>query len=400
MQAVPQLVSGFRLPALLLAAGLLLYGPAACGDGGGTARQTGIYDWNLPEGFPVPVVDPANPMSAEKAELGRHLFYDNRLSTTGAFSCASCHHPDKAFTDGLVHAAGATGQPHPRNSMALANVAYNTTFNWANPAVISLEVQAVTPLFGTDPVELGLSGKDDEIVALLRGDPVYRDLVPAAFPGEADPFTVGNVIYALASFERTLLSYNSPYDRRQRSEPGAMSESAIRGQELFFGERLECFHCHNGLNLGQAPVHTGTTFREANFQNNGLYNVGGTGDYPEGNRGLWDITHEALDMGKFKPPSLRNIELTAPYMHDGSAATLDDVLDHYARGGRLISSGPYAGDGALNPNKSIFMVGFTLTPQERDDIKAFLLSLTDWEFICRESIQDPFGNLPKHENCE
>jgi cytochrome c peroxidase len=124
-----------------------------------------------------------------------------------------------------------------------------------------------------------------------------------------------------------------------------MSEAARRGQELFFSERMECFHCHGGFNFSQAVNHAGTTLAQAEFHNNGLYNIGGTGDYPLDNRGLWEFTQRPADMGRFRAPTLRNIELTAPYMHDGSIATLEEVLDHYSRGGRLIAAGPLAGDG-------------------------------------------------------
>ncbi len=388
----------------MLAAGLLFFAVPDCGGG---APAEPVYDWGLPEAYPIPVVPDSNPMSADKVELGRRLFYDRRLSGNGTFSCASCHHPDKAFTDGLTTAIGSTGGVHLRNAMSLTNVAYNTTFNWANTAVDSLEVQSITPFFGESPiVELGLNDQEDRVAAMMRSDPDYRELVPAAFPDEQgdpgsedDPFRFPNVIRAIAAFERTLISANSPYDRLQRGDRSGMSESAMRGMDLFFSEKLECFHCHGGLNLGQPPVHTGTVQREPEMHVNALYNIGGTGAYPEGNRGLWEITGIPSDMGRFKAPTLRNIELTAPYMHDGSIATLDEVLDHYARGGRLISSGPYAGDGALNPNKSIFIVGFTLTPAERVDVINFLKSLTDWEFICEERFQDPFGHLPVHGDC-
>jgi cytochrome c peroxidase len=178
-----------------------------------------------------------------------------------------------------------------------------------------------------------------------------------------------------------------------------MSESAKRGRELFFSERLECFHCHGGFNFSQSTTHDKSVFTEIEFHNNGLYNIDGSGAYPLDNHGLWEFTFKPEDMGRFRAPTLRNIELTAPYMHDGSIATLEEVIDHYARGGRLISSGPLAGDGAKNPFKSEFIVGFMITADEKTDLINFLKSLTDWEFICDERFSDPFGNLLPHPHC-
>lgn len=361
----------------------------------------GEYDWNLPEGFPLPAVPADNPMSAAKVELGRHLFHDQRLSGNGTQSCASCHQQRLAFSDGLTNGVGSTGDIHPRNSMSLTNAAYYSSFNWANPAIDSLEVQANGPFVGIDPVELGLTGVAQfNVLRSFGDDPLYSELFPAAFPENANPFTFPNVLRAIAAFERTLISGNSSYDRYQRGDHTALSEAARRGMDLFFSERLECFHCHSGLNLGQPITHAGTLTPQREFHNNGLYNIGGTGAYPDGNRGLWEITASPGDMGRFKAPTLRNIALTAPYMHDGSIATLSEVLDHYARGGRLIESGPFAGDGALSPVKSIFVTGFVLAPEEKLDVLAFLDSLTDWEFICDPRHSDPFGNIPPHEHCE
>lgn len=178
-----------------------------------------------------------------------------------------------------------------------------------------------------------------------------------------------------------------------------MNVSARRGQELFFSERMECFHCHGGFNFSQSVNHAGTTLAQAEFHNNGLYNIGGTGDYPLNNRGLWEFTQRPAHMGRFRAPTLRNVELTGPYMHDGSITTLEGVIEHYARGGRIIQEGPLAGDGAKSPYKSELIVGFSLTAQEKQDVIAFLQSLTDWEFICDPRFIDPFGNFPRHVRC-
>ncbi len=169
-----------------------------------------------------------------------------------------------------------------------------------------------------------------------------------------------------------------------------MSVSAKRGEELFFSERLECFHCHGGFNFTGTVDNVGRGFAEVEFHNTGLYNIGGKGGFPKENPGLREFTQRAEDEGKFKAPTLRNIALTAPYMHDGSIATLEGVLEHYAAGGRTITAGPHAGVGSTNPNKSEFINGFELTAQERQDVIAFLNSLTDSTFIRDLRFSDPW----------
>lgn len=331
-------------------------------------------------------------MSAEKAELGRFLFHDVRLSGNETQSCGSCHAPALAFTDGLARATGSLGDVHPRGSMSLTNVAYQSSLTWANPVVRTLEDQAPLPMFGEEPiVELGLAGREAELLDRLRADGRYQEMFPAAFPEEGDAFTVENVVKAIAAFERTLLSFDSPYDRYQRGEADAMEPAAVRGMELFFGERLECFHCHGGFNFSASVDHSEQVFDEAAFFNNGLYNVDGRGAYPPGNQGLYDFTDDPGDMGRFKPPTLRNIELSAPYMHDGSIATLDEVIDHYAAGGRNVTEGDFVGDGRENPNKSAFVNGFDITPEEKADVIAFLRALTDRAFFEDPRFSDPFA---------
>jgi len=350
------------------------------------------YEWNLPVGFPLPLVPEANPMTVEKVELGRYLFYDKRLSGNQTTSCSSCHLQRFAFTDGQAISLGATGEPTKRNSMALVNVVYNATFAWSHPNLIELERQVLIPLFGEFPVEMGITGKEDEVLARLRAEPVYEHLFAAAFPSETDPFTYGSVVDALASFVRSLISGNAAYDRyiygRDRT---AISESAQRGMNLFLSEALECSHCHTGFNMTISTVHANTTFFDRPFFNTGLYNIGNTGAYPIPNVGIFEFTRQPSDMGKFRPPTLRNIELTTPYMHDGSIVTLEDVIAFYERGGRLIEDGPEAGDGRDNPYKSGFVPGFQLTPQEREDLVNFLKSLTDTTFINDPRFADPFA---------
>jgi cytochrome c peroxidase len=364
-------------------------GLAACGEGSAPPRET--FEWDLPAGFPVPRVPGDDPVTLEKIALGRRLFFDTRLSGNGTQACASCHKPELAFTDGRATALGSTGEDHRRASMGLANIAYANTLTWANPTVSELAEQALVPMFGEMPVELGLAGMEDALLERLRAVPEYQEGFPSAYPEDDDAFTIANLTRALATFERTLISGRSAYDRFvYDGEASALSEAAVRGRDLFFSERLECFHCHGGFNFSDAVDHEGKVFAEITFHNNALYNVDGAGGYPAGDQGLTEITEDPLDMGRFKAPSLRNIAVTAPYMHDGSIATLDEVLDHYAAGGRTVASGPNAGVGKNNPFKSEFMKGFELTEAEREDVIAFLESLTDDAFLENPAFADPW----------
>lgn len=358
----------------------------------GSARSTTPYEWQLPAGFPAPLIPEDNPMTLEKVELGRHLFYDTRLAGNGAQSCSSCHFQHLAFSDGRVKPVGSTGELGVRNAPTLTNAAYNSTLTWANPALTELERHVLVPMFGEFPVELGMTGKEQAILTRFRDDPLYQELFSAAYPELDDPFTIHSIVQALASFVRTLISGNSPYDQfvYQRNRE-ALSASAIRGLNLFFSEELECHHCHSGFNMTNSVQHQNNVgFVERSFHNTGLYNLDGQGAYPLGNRGLFEITGQPQNMGKFRAPTLRNIAVTAPYMHDGSVATLDEVIRIYEAGGRHIETGKLAGDGRTNPHKSGFVMGFTLKEQERQDVIAFLESLTDESFLTDPRFRNPF----------
>ncbi len=330
-------------------------------------------------------------MNAAKVELGRWLFYDTRLSGNKTMSCATCHIQSLAFTDGKARSVGSTDERHPRSSMSLVNVAYASRLTWANPLLAELEDQALIPLLGDDPVEMGLGGREAEFAELLRADSRYATLTRKAFPADGDPYSLLNGVRAITAFVRTIISHDTPYDRYLGGDANALSEAAVRGMELFFSERLECFHCHGGFNFTDSTTHASASVEQVGFHNTGLYNLYNNGSYPVDNTGLFDMTGERRDMGRFKAPTLRNIAVTAPYMHDGSIATLEEVVAHYQRGGRLIETGPYAGDGRLSPFKSEFVMGFELSETERADLIAFLESLTDEAVLTSERFSNPFA---------
>lgn len=344
----------------------------------------GAFRWELPATFPRPPISLDNPMSDEKVELGRHLFYDKRLSGNGSQSCASCHKQERAFADERAVGLGSTGALHTRSSMSLANVAYSPTLTWANPLMRELERQLQVPLFGDNPIELGMHSIAD-VEARLRAVPRYHALFAAAYPGQAEPITMVNMQRALAAFERTLVSGDSPYDRYLAGDATALSDSALRGMRFVTSNedhRFECNHCHGGFNFSDHTVYEGNLelAKSPPFHQTGLYDLDGSGLYPAPNTGIFDVTQQPEDMGKFKAPTLRNIAVTPPYMHDGSIATLSEVLDHYAKGGR--ARNPARTDQLIQP--------FALSAQEKADIIAFLESLTDQTFLTNPKFSDPW----------
>ena len=343
-----------------------------------TAARAEPYVWDLPDWLDPPPVPADNPMTAEKVELGRRLFYELNLAGPSYMSCATCHDPAKAFTDGRPVAIGVTSEFHPRNSMGLQNVAYHTVLTWADPDPVNLEEQMLTPMFGQNPEEMAITGFEGRVLDFLKNDPIYPGLFAAAFPETSGTIDFDAVTRAIASFERTLVSANSPRDRYlYADDEAALSGPAKRGAGLFHSEELGCAYCHTGLHLTDA-------IPEPNFHNNGLYNLDGAGALPEGNQGLIEHTGRAGDMGKFRTPSLRNVAVTAPYMHDGSLASLDAVIDHYAAGGEA------ARGGERSPLGSPLVMGFAITDQERADLIAFLESLTDQTFLTNPEHQNPF----------
>jgi cytochrome c peroxidase len=338
------------------------------------------FEWTLPQGFPRPVVPADNPMTAAKVELGRYLFYEKRMSVNGRESCGSCHQQELAFTDGRARAEGTTGELHPRSSMSLVNVAYCPSLTWANPALDSLEEQALVPMRREAPIELGLKGHEQEFLDAIGRSTLYQRSFPQAFPGEPKPVTLANVTKAIAAFERSIVSLRSPYDRyRYGHDEGAISESAKRGEILFnSSEHAGCFQCHGSWNFSGSVRYEGSKERTRGF----FFNTG-VSEYAPPNRGVFEQTMRPEDMGKFRVPSLRNIAVTAPYMHDGSMATLEDVLDHYAAGGKKD-----------HPNKSGILRKFTLTSEEKKDLIEFLRSLTDEEMLHDARWSDPWAPAP------
>jgi cytochrome c peroxidase len=295
-----------------------------------------------------------NPVTAEKVALGRRLFYDVRLSGNGTQACASCHQQRRAFTDARARAVGSTGETHPRGAMSLANVAYAASLTWIDAGQRSLEDQMLVPLLGDTPREMNLGGRENEIAARLGVDPLYSKLFSEAFPGEESPVSLGNVRKAIASFERTFLSGDSPYDRLVwKDERGALSNSARRGMALFFSDRLSCAKCHAGFTFSGPVAWEGGPAPEPMFHDNGLG-------------------------ARFRAPTLRNVAVTAPYMHDGRFSTLGAVVDHYA------------GGGVASPARSDLVRGFAITPEEKTDLIAFLESLTDEHFLGDPLLSDPW----------
>jgi len=308
---------------------------------------------NFP-GFPAVPVPSDNPMTAAKVELGRHLFFDRRFSRDSSVSCGSCHKPEHAFSDaGNSTSAGFAGLRTTRNSPGLTNVAWNTSLFWEG-GVPTLEIQAISPII--NPVEMNMN--TDTLILRLMQEQRYGPLFSRAW-GDSR-ITLERVTKSLATFQRTLISGSSPFDRWTRGEAGAISASAQRGADLFFGERGDCFHCHGAFN-----------FTDNRFHNTGLDSV--TID-----EGRYRVTNNEADKGKFKTPTLRNIALTSPYMHDGRFFTLEEVVQHYNSGGKP------------HPNRDPLMRPLGLTSMDVQDIVAFLESLTDYTFTQDPAFQDPW----------
>jgi len=304
------------------------------------------YELNLPKGVPPPLIPADNELSQERVALGKMLFFDNILSSDKSISCASCHSQQNSFGDSRTLSLGVNNAIGDRNAMPLINLAWSNSFFW-DGGVPTLELQVLKPL--TNHTEMNMD--IEEAVNRLKKNKTYSKLFMKAYGSEPDASTM---VKAIACFERTLISFDSKYDRWRRNNGSGFEDSEIRGFYLFVGGKTHCTSCHSGIN-----------FTNNSFQNNGLTEL-----YAD--EGRFKITNDQNDVGKFKVPTLRNIALTAPYMHDGSLKTLEEIVEHYNSGGKL------------HPNKSPHVHNNDsppLTEVEKTDLINFLKTLTDESFV-------------------
>jgi len=309
------------------------------------------YDIITPYGFPDMIIPEDNPMTFEGVELGRKLFNDPILSANNTLACINCHMPESSFSDPNQFSTGIDGFLGNRNSSALINLGWSSSFNW-DGSVTTLEEQAFEPV--TNPIEMHNTWSNVE--NNLNSNSEYVQLFKQAF--NIDYIDSTHVVMAIAQFERTLISNNSKFDKYSRGEE-VFTKSELNGFAIFNSEKGDCFHCH-GTSL----------FTDNLFHNNGL------DVEPFLDLGLGKITENTSDNGKFKTPTLRNIEVSAPYMHDGRFATLEKVIEHYDSGGHFSST--------VDPLMKKLGVGLNLTNQEKSDLISFLKTLTDYDYITAE----------------
>lgn len=318
------------------------------------ADEQSIIDLSLMEVPPMfPSIDhpEGNEYTNERWSLGKKLFFDPILSKDGKVSCASCHEPSLAFSDKEDVSLGSDGIPGTRNAPTLANVAYHPYFT-REGGVPTLEMQILVPIQEHDEFNNNIVIIADSLSKIEA----YVSMALEAYDQEPNPFVITR---ALAQFERSLISGQSSYDLQYNyGYSGSMSVSAKRGKLLFESERTACSSCHSGFN-----------FTNYSFQNNGLYE-----EYADPGRSRF--TQKEEDVALFKVPTLRNIEVTAPYMHDGSIQTLEEVIEHYDSGG------------AGHKNKSESIKPINLSNSEKEDLLAFLKSLTDEKFINNKNFQE------------
>lgn len=326
------------------------------------------YTLVIPPGFQPMPIPPDNPMTVEGMKLGRHLFYEPRLSGNNTMSCASCHLQTHAFTDPERFSTGIDGIQGTRNSMALINMGWDQRFFWDGRA-FSLEEQIFFPV--RDPIEMHETWPN--AVAKLQADDAYVALFNEAF----GTTTIDSVLAskAMAQFIRTMISANSKFDKFIRGELQLEQDEQLgflltqmEGGPPPLGQfGADCFHCH---------PHGGMRFTDGIIRNNGLDPEGAWADL-----GLGGVTGLPQDFGKFKTPTLRNVALTAPYMHDGRFQTLEEVIEHYDSGGHPSST--------VDPNMKFSQGGLQLTAEKKQQLLAFLHTLTDWDFVNDERFSDP-----------
>lgn len=312
-----------------------------------------LVDPGVPEWFPAMPLPDDGQLTRAKVELGRQLFYDPMLSRDSTISCASCHAQNLAFTDALPLSMGIYGALTLRNAPTLANLAWQP-YMFMDAGVKNLEIQVEGPLFAHNEMDFTYF----ELNQRLARHPEYVRQIRDVFGTEPNAYAVTR---AVAAFERTMVSGNSRFDRFYfNNELNALNESEKRGWEIFSSTEAKCLQCH------QLPF-----FTDFSFRNIGLYE-----SYADSGRAR--VTRLSEDNGKFKVPTLRNIELTAPYMHNGSLASLELVIDHY--------------NGGLVPHANLdpLLANLNLNSQQKADLVAFLKSLTDEEFTVRGSLASPF----------
>jgi cytochrome c peroxidase len=336
-------------------------------------------------------LEAGNPFSKKKAALGRYLFYDRRLSINNTKACATCHAQEFSFTDSYARSIGALGDLHQRNAKPLINLVFERYLTSADSTLHYPEQQIARPMFNEHPIEMGWKGNEELILQRIASDKFYQIQFNVTFPGEKGPITVKNIQSCISSFVKSIFSLGSAYDRYNRGDLSALSESQKRGMALFTSDRLKCSRCHSGVNFSRPKEQQAFP-----FFNTGLYNIDGKGGYPFSDPGLYSFTLCQSDMGKFRVPTLRNLAFTAPYFHDGSAATLSDVIDVYEQGGRNILQGELKGDGRMNPYKSGLISGFTLNSRERADLLSFLICLSDSSVITNPAYANPFQKDETH----
>ncbi len=306
--------------------------------------QSSAFMLNIPPGFPTPVMPEGNELTKDRVLLGKKLFFDPILSGNGKISCASCHIPSKAFSDTGRVSAGVEHRLGTRNTSPLFNLAYEKAFFW-DAGAISLEVQALAPIENHLEMDMAVPA----LIEKLKKDSVYVALFKKAYDRPVGSY---GLVRAISAFERTLISGNSRFDQYQfRNSSSALSASEKSGMAIFFSQKSGCANCHGGFNF-------------TDFQ---LHNIGLYTKYEDIGRAR--VTSKESDVGSFKTPSLRNIEMTGPYMHDGSMRTLEEVVDFYSTGGKS------------HPAKDVLMKPISLTTTEKTDLINFLKSLTDHEFI-------------------
>ena len=317
------------------------------------------YVLTIPSNFPPVEIPDENPLTVEGVRLGRHLFWENRMSGDNSMSCASCHAPQYAFSDPSPSSIGINGDSSKRNSMVLQNLAWSNDFFW-DGSVITLEEQILLPVMDSTEMDESWSNFLNEI----KFDNLYRELFYDAF-GTLEPDSI-HAAKAIAQFLRTMISSNSKYDKVLRYEANFTPDENAGFSSFNSLTGGDCFHCHGGI--------LGTDF---SYKNNGL------DEFPiDSGRGL--VTLNPLDNFKFKVPSIRNIEYSAPYMHDGRFNTIDQVIDFY-------STGIHANSPNIDPLIEFASPGgVQLNPTERLQLKAFLLTLSDSSFINNPDFSNPF----------